>query len=251
MSELIFPLTLKNISDIESVRTAIAHYIADAPIPNMDEIIIKLINDLCNLGRTSSFLIGELLVQHDGILQNRFTKWKQNKNIEFEQWNTIKDLPDRPAKSLHEWFCRNEESFSFTYSMAREYIKIFEMSERDTSDKLGPAKMIAINRIPEKYADIKEQILDKAIDNNWTVRAVQEEVDTRLRSLSLRENKKGNLDIANEAIKISLVLDKNYVLKVIFNSQQECEAGLDAINDPDILLQIKQMIYNAVFIKRL
>lgn len=125
---------------------------------------IRAINFLYTTSRMSAWGIGKICAYQEARIKELRDKWiPQKKGDEYPG-----------AKSLHDWFTRKGGELKISYRTAKDCIKIFETTDQRIADKLGRRKLEIIRTAPEQY---QEDLQLKAIDQNFTITRIAEEVD--------------------------------------------------------------------------
>ncbi len=196
--------------------------------PDLEVKRIQALKQLHLVGKKSGWLIGELLIQQDHILRQRYEDWKNTKRP--EGYNQ--------PKTVYQWVPVHTEEIGFGVKMAQRYIRLRQFTDQDSGDKLGVKKVELIRMAPKKSQD---KLKEKAIEEGWSTAKVEQAVNReRDKQIKARVFKK---EIRPNLPKVHVMLDRKVKNRIIIKVAEENRDLFNDILQEKYLLKIQEDMF--------
>ncbi|HRZ18478.1 MAG TPA: hypothetical protein P5136_00235 [Methanofastidiosum sp.] len=196
------------------------------------DLEVKRINALKNLhlvGKKSAWLAGELLVQQDKILKERYESWKKA--------NPLENNYNQP-KSVYQWVEIHTTELGFGVKTTQRYIRLREETDQDIGDRLGIKKADIIRKAPK---ELREKIRTQAVEEKWTAAKV-EKVVTKIQEKEVKVKTFQEV-IKPKLPKINVLLDPKNKSRIILEMNEKYRDTFNEIFQEKFLLKIREELY--------
>ncbi len=224
----------------------------NTPIGEVDRIVVSFNRDnveleserisalyqLHRLRTKSAWLIGDLLLQEEEILEKRYKKWLAMQ----EKGEIPPDQKYIQPKRLMHWIEANEDKLKFGTRQARRYIQARQTTDRELADKLGVKKLDIISQAP---APIQEDLKKKCATENWSSEKLVNEV-AKFKIKKAAVKREFEKKIKPNLPKINVKLDKDKPNRIILEVNAKERDILNQIIQERYLEKIKEDLFFAL-----
>ncbi len=196
--------------------------------PDLENKRIMALKQLHLVGKKSEWLIGELLIQQDQILKERYTAWKNSK---------AEGSYNQP-KSVYPWVEDHQKEIGFGVKMAQRYIRLREETDPEIGDRIGVKKNDIIRTLPKPHQD---KIRKRVVEEEWSATKVQEVVD-RIRN---KEKKMKNFKtvIRPQLPKVHVLLNRSDRNVIVIKINRDYRDLFNQILQEKYLLKIQEEVF--------